>query len=404
MNQRQEKDTLVAFDKQVQTTVVNVLKKFFPLDIQANKLDEDLLWTILLYAAARRTTVEAACQALVKTPSANRVREHLNAQFGEQTINIQEMEKQFNQAFLAVLPKKVRRELATSKWEVAVDLTDICYYGKTDDDDRQIRRSVAKKGTTHFYSYATLSMINRQQRYTVAMTLVTAGESMVEVVKRLLEALKQLGIKIKMSYWDKAFGVIEVMRYLKNKAVPYIIAVAQRGGAGGIKKLCRGRKSGRCRYRFKSAKAGSFTASVAVVCKYSKNKYKRRGVRYFCYAVNRIGRMKAGQVFSRYRRRFAIESGYRQLHQVQIKTAMKNAVVRMLFIGLAILIVNVYVLLRRMVVTKSEYGTRRRWIALTLEMVVREIERYIEELLQLNRVLYCKNTSLYQSFQSFVIY
>lgn len=127
-------------------------------------------------------------------------------------------------------------------------------------------------------------------------------------------------------------------------------------------------------------------------------------MRYFCYAVNSIGRMKAGQVFSRYRRRFAIESGYRQLHQVQIKTAMKNAVVRMLFIGLVILIVNLYVLLRRMVVTKSEYGSRRRQIKLTLEMVVREIECYIEELLKLNRVLYCKNSSLYQSFQSFVIY
>lgn len=404
MNRHQEKDTLVAFDKQVQRTVVNVLKKFFPLDLKAQKLDEDLLWTILLYAATRRITIEAACQALLETPSANRVREHLNAQFGELTGKIEQVEEQFNQAFLAVLPKKVRRELENSKWEVAVDWTDICYYGQSSVADQLVRRSVAKKGTTHFYSYASVSIIKRSHRYSLAMTVVRAGESMVAVVRRLLEAVERAGIKIKLSYWDKAFGVIEVMRYLKRKAVPYIIAVAQRGGAGGIKRLCRGRTSKRCRYRFQSAKAGSFTADVAVVCKYAKKKYKRRGVRYFCYAVYGIGAITAGQVFSRYRRRFAIESGYRQLHQVRIKTAMKNAVVRMLFIGVAMLIVNLYVLLRTMVIGKSEYGTRQRWIKLTLEMMVREIERYIEELLKLNRVLFCKNTSLYQNFQSFVIY
>lgn len=398
MNQRQKKDTLVSFDKQVQTTLRHVLKQFFPLDIKAHKLDEDLLWMILLYAAVRRTTIEAACQALAETPSANRVREHLNEQFCQQTVAVADLERRFNEAFFAILPEKVKGELARSKWEVAGDWVDICYYGKTTDENQAVRHSVAKKGTTRFYSYATLSIINKHQRYTIALTVIKPGEPMVEVVRRLLEQTRRLKIGIKVSYWDKAFGVIEVLRYLKQKTTPYIIALAQRGGAGGIKRLCRGRTSKRCRYRFTSGGAGSFKAEVAVVCKYSRKKYKRRGVRYFCYAIYGIGQVKAQTIYEKYRRRFAIESGYRQLHQMRIKTAMKNAVVRMIFIGLAILIVNLYVLLRRMIGGLSNYGNRHRWINLTLEMLGREIEKHIEELLQLNRVLYCKNTSLYQSF------
>lgn len=404
MNQRQKKDTLDSFDKQVQTVLLKVLKQFFPLDIKANKLNEDLLWAILLYAGTRQITIEAACQALSETPSANRVREHLNEQFNDQKINLEELEKQLNQAFLAILPKKVQRELRQGKWEVAGDWIDICYYGKTDPDNSLVRRAVAKQGTTHFYSYATLSIIKTRQRYTIAVTLIKPGESMVEVVKRLLNQARELKIKIGISYWDKAFGVIEVIRYLKHARVAYIIALAQRGGAGGIKRLCTGRKSRRCRYQFKSAKAGKFMATVAIVCKYSKDKYKRSGVRYFLYAVCGIGRIKAQKVFTKYRRRFAIESGYRQLHQVRIRTAMKNALVRMIFIGMAIIMVNLYVLLRRIVVSKSEYGSRQRWIKLTLEKLAQKIEHFIEEWLKLNQTLYCKNVSLYKSFQSFVNY
>ena len=404
MNQRQKKDTLVGFNKQVQGILLNVLKEFFPLDIKANKLDEDLLWTILLYAATRCISLEAACQALSATPSANRLREHLNEQFSEQKVQVEELEKQFNQAFLAMLPKPVKSRLARSKWEVAGDWTDVCYYGQMADQEQSIRRSAAKKGTTKFYSYATLTLIDKGQRYTVALTLVKPGERVVEVVKRLLKQAKKLRIKIKLSYWDKAFGVIEVLRYLKQKTVSYIIALARRGGPGGIKKLCQGRRSHWSWYRFKSARAGQFKAHVAVVCKYSKKKYKRRGVRYFCYAVYGIGQLKVQKVFTKYRRRFGIETAYRQLHQVRIRTAMKNSVVRMLFIGLAIIIVNLYVLLRRMVVAKSKYGTRQRTIKMTLERLAREIKQYIEELLKVNRDLYCQNASLYRSFQSFVIY
>jgi hypothetical protein len=68
-------------------------------------------------------------------------------------------------------------------------------------------------------------------------------------------------------------------------------------------------QSGIYRYQFKSAKAGSHWADVVVVCKYSKSKYEKKGVRYFCYAIYGLGAVSVKSIFKKYRRRYSIESG-----------------------------------------------------------------------------------------------
>ncbi len=45
-----------------------------------------------------------------------------------------------------------------------------------------------------------------------------------------------------------------------------------------------------------------------------------------------------------YHRRFAIESGYRQLYQVRARTRSQHTGLRLLLIGLALMLVNLYVL------------------------------------------------------------
>jgi hypothetical protein len=47
-----------------------------------------------------------------------------------------------------------------------------------------------------------------------------------------------------------------------------------------------------------------------------------------------------------YRRRFGIESSYRQLRQVRIKTNSRNPALRFVYMALALLLVNLWCLLR----------------------------------------------------------
>ena len=48
-------------------------------------------------------------------------------------------------------------------------------------------------------------------------------------------------------------------------------------------------------------------------------------------------------VYQTYHRRFGIETRYRQLHQAHIKTSTRNPTLRLLFIGIALILHNIWV-------------------------------------------------------------
>jgi putative transposase len=48
-------------------------------------------------------------------------------------------------------------------------------------------------------------------------------------------------------------------------------------------------------------------------------------------------------VYQVYRRRFGIETSYRQLHEARIKTTTRDPQLRLLFVGIALLLRNVWV-------------------------------------------------------------
>ena len=48
-------------------------------------------------------------------------------------------------------------------------------------------------------------------------------------------------------------------------------------------------------------------------------------------------------VYQVYRQRFGIETSYRQLHEARIKTSTRDPLLRLLFVGIALLLRNVWV-------------------------------------------------------------
>jgi hypothetical protein len=82
-----------------------------------------------------------------------------------------------------------------------------------------------------------------------------------------------------------------------------------------------------------------------------------------------------------YRRRFGIETSYRQLHQVRARTSSRNPALRLLLVGLALLIVNLWVLLLRTWVQVTRYGGRVRIVELTLERIADALVDNLKQLL-----------------------
>lgn len=332
-----------------------------PFHAVGTKVNDAVLWTMLCYAATRRTTLEQTAVRLAQVPSANRAREQLRGCLPTDRAGLQHLEQRLNQALHAQVPPKLRRRLRQRRVEVALDITDLPYHGQPEADEQEIRRSQAKSGTTHFHSYASLQIVHHRQRLTLALTWVTKGETMAQVVTRLLATARRGGVRVQCLYADKGFASVAVLRLLRARRIPYIIALPHRGA---LKTLCQTQRTRRLRYTFHQGTRHAYATDIVCV-----TRQFTRQVKTFAYAVYRCGTGALAQVYERYRRRFSIESGDRQSHQVQGRTASRHPGLRLLLFALSLLLVNTWVLYRQVCAVVTDAGQRFRLHLLTLELL-----------------------------------
>ncbi len=191
------------------------------LEYRGYKCTSGTLLQILLIAAARVVSLFAACRALADAPSDQTIRNALAATLPE----IGELERRLNLALVRHVPKALRGKSRM----VAIDLTLIPYHGQPARDPKEIFRGEPKSGTTHFHAYATAVVVHKGYRYTLALTRVEYGDSMKEVVQRLLAIVGRREVKVRFLLLDKGFFSVEVIRYLHRAGHGFIIPAAVRG-------------------------------------------------------------------------------------------------------------------------------------------------------------------------------
>jgi hypothetical protein len=386
MSKRHGKDTRPVLSTQLRKAIVEVACHNVPLGIVGRELDDERVWEILGYAAVNQTTIESACQELDGAPSGNTVREHLAATLDDQRQSVVALEDALTTALQAQVPKGVRKRLRDQRFEIAMDLHDIPYHGQPAQDENEVRRGRAKSGTTHFHSYATLAIVHDHRRYELALTFVWADETMADVVERLLTYKNRLKLRVRRAYLDKGFCAQPVFAVLRAHRLPYLIPIPVRGKKdkhgvyqGGIGVLFKGSRGFYTRYTFNAGLPTAYTTEVAIVRVDSAGRYGRQRIVWFAYAVYGVGHIPPCQIFTLYRRRFGIESGYRQLEQVRARTASTSPALRLLLVGLALIILNLYMTFRQVWLTQHRYGTRQRWTWLTLQRMTLLLARLIEQ-------------------------
>jgi len=76
------------------------------------------------------------------------------------------------------------------------------------------------------------------------------------------------------------------------------------------------------------------------------------------YATWGVRDRSLGWIKKTYRGRFGIESSYRQLNQARIRSSTRNPVLRLLFVGVALVLRNVWVWLHAEVIALPRQGAR----------------------------------------------
>src|SRR4051794_14070754 len=335
------------------------------------KTSATVLWSLLLAAAARITSLSDACGRLRDAPSDETARKALLATLPDYAA----LQRRLNAALAGHLPKA----LCSRRQRLAIDLTLIPYHGREFRDPEEIYRSQAKDGTSHFHAYATAYVVRKGQRYTVALTGVKKGEPLDEVVKRLLRQAAGVGVRPRLLLLDRGFYSVAVVRYLQRARRPFLTPVVchgrsprQTGGPTGSYVFRTWKTSGWSTHTLADAKKRTATVSICVKCRNYRGQWKRHGRQALIYAYWGYRPGSPDSVFTTYRTRFGIETSYRQMHEGRIRTTTRRPAVRLLYVGIALVLRNVWVWLHYAVLAMPRRGgrvillERLRWETLLL--------------------------------------
>lgn len=138
--------------RQVLDALTYLLRRWLPLELRHTRLTPDDLIFVLSFACMHCTSVESACTELASAPSGNRFREVLTQALPKRPV--------LQRALNTILRQQVPRILLKGKraYSLAIDLTLIPYHGQPQVSEKELVRSEAKAGTTHFHGYATVAI------------------------------------------------------------------------------------------------------------------------------------------------------------------------------------------------------------------------------------------------------
>jgi len=363
-------DTIELTSEQVRNEAIEVVETEFELEINGYRYTSNEIWDTLLYASASGKTINYVCTNLEEAPSCSLVYTYLGEKLS--SLTLEEIEARCNEMIVSTLPPR----LDIRPQKVAIDLVLIPYYG--DVETEEIRRSKAKNSTTKFFCYATAYLIRKNKRVTLAFTFVRPSDTLFEVLTRVLQMVSDVGIRIKRLYLDREFARVDVISYLKEQSYVSVVPIPKKGDR--IKSLLKGKKSYKTTYTMKSPKYGSVEFSLWIACRYSKGKNGKHGLKRLPYAVIGDCRSPILHIAEEYRHRFGIESSYRLMNQARARTSSSDAAFRLLLVGIAFTLVNLWVYLNWFAVIVSRrrgthFDTASFPLALFCDFISDEVKR-----------------------------
>ena len=349
------------------------------------KCKAKVLWAVLFWAASRISSLAAACATLRDAPSDTAAHDALLPTLPA----FAELSRRLNRALQGDLPKALRRR----KQPVAIDLKLVPSHGQPLHSADEVYRAKARDGTSHFHAYATAYVTTRGQRFTVALARVPKGQPLPEVIRALLRQAAQAGVRPRYLLLDRGFCSVDVVRYLQRARFPFLMPLILRGrkadhpnGPSASRVFASWKKSGGGRYTLTSGKKERATVSVCVKCRNRRGERGQHGREALVYAYG--GGLSPGSyawVQETYRRRFGIETSYRQLEQARIRTSTRDPLLRLLYVGVALILRNVWAWLHWEVLSCPRRGGRRVDLGqLTFRGMLLWLQHYAEQWLGVN--------------------
>jgi hypothetical protein len=343
---------------EVHAYAASLVERCLKLRDFGQRCTSSVIVTVLLYAAARIVSISNACAHLSKAPSDETFRQALLATLPQWA----ELQRRLNRALVADLPKGLLKR----PQRIAIDIHEVPYHGEPLRERNEIRRGQSRHGTTHFHDYATAYVVRKGYRFTLAMAWIRQSDSYTDVLQRLLRQVRRAGVKVRLVLLDRGFFSAEVVRYLQAARTPFLMPLKAAGrrsrdprkAPSGARRFFAQKRSGWDRHTWRGEKGRGRRVSVQI-CVCCLNDAGRKGKRGRYTLVYTYWGFRPGSIAwmrQTYRRRFGIETSYRQMERARIRTTTRDPLRRLLFAGIALLLRNAWVWLHLMRLA-SRHGT-----------------------------------------------
>jgi hypothetical protein len=343
------------------------------------------LLAILFCACCRRISFSAAAKSLPGAPSHETARKALYANLPDDPDLLRH---RLERALGACISRPLRRYLRKRRHLLACDYTLLPYHGKPRHDDNELVRGKAKSGTTHFHAYATAYLVLKGQRFTLALRYVRADDKVEDVLRQLMRRCARQGVRPKLVLLDRGYWKVRVIRYLQAARYPFAMPVITRGrkmdhpeGPSGTRVFQTWQRGGFAEYVLQeTGKGKKARVKVAVYVRYRKGRRGKKGKERLAYAFWGWEPSSVRGLHERYRLRFGIETSYRQMNEGRAKTCTRDPEWRLLLVGLALILRNVWVWLHHEVLSSPRRGKRRyNPERLRFEQLLKWLEHEAEE-------------------------
>jgi hypothetical protein len=245
---------------------------------------------------------------------------------------------------------------------IALDLYRDPFYG--DRSTPGVTGGQKKHGSKYAYTYATAVLVHHRHRFTVGLLELPGKFQPHEVVAALLAQVQARGLQVRGLVLDSGFDSGETLLLLQDRDLSYTVPLRRKGKGSNRRNAAWKLPVGTVTeldWVTESTRRPVQTQAVVV------QRPREKGRKVYAFRGWTVGAASSAVARARlakrwYRKRFGIETSYRQMRECKAKTTGKDQSYRLLLVGLALLLRQVWVWLTAQVA--RAWGLRpTQWVA-----------------------------------------
>jgi hypothetical protein len=271
------------------------------------------------------------------------------------------------------------------RWMLGIDVHNVAYYGAP---TRDVVGGPKKQGTKWFFAYATAVLLHKRRRYTVALAPLPPKTKPHEIVRLLLEQIAEKGLKIRGVTLDSAFDSGDTLLLLQERHLAYSVPLRRKGKGRNARNACFEGKHKQVRWTEWTTEKTRQQVRTRTLLWKGRAKTMVFAFQGWSGDHARNVHQQAERLRQLYRRRFGIETSYRQKNQAKATTTSRDPVYRLLLEGVGYLLRQVWVVLTEALARRCK-ASPNAWIgALTvqkmIDWLVHELTTLHPETLEIN--------------------